>query len=246
MEQFEVVFKPVEGYEHIAIKGENGELMVRLVPKFLTSSKDKAKYFTKITSEDRNKVKMWLAKQKGSPEWAKKFLKLVQKAVQVVKYDYWIANLEPSVRDEKIYYVEGEDVGGKYSAKDWKRMAQEYAPERGSRLAELYELILWYALRIVNGLWTLKYVAKNSSNAGNYWNAPHSVQKMEKTGARKCGGYRDGQGNSCKIVTFEEIIAIVGGCYCYDGDDYPVGTVIYFTHLDVAQDGDVGVVVLTK
>lgn len=246
MEQFEVVFKPVVGYEHVVTKGENGELIVRLVPKSSASSEDKAKYFTKITEKDRKKVKNWLQEQKNAPQWAEKFMNRVQKAVKVINYDYWIANIEPSVKDGKIYYAKGEDVGVGFSSKDWEKMAGKYAPERGSRLAELCELDMWYALRIANGLWTLDYVVYNSSSAGNYWNAPDSTHKMEKTGARKCGGYRDGQGNSYKIVTGEDGIALVGGFYGNYGRSYPVAGVYYSNFPSYIQNIGSGVLVLTK
>lgn len=173
-------------------------------------------------------MKRWLAKKKSAPKWAKQFLERVREAVQVINYDYWIANLEPSVKDGKIYYAEGEDVGKGFSSNDWEKMAKEYAPERGSRLTELDELIMWYALRIANGLWTLHYVAKDSSSAGNYRNAPKTAGKMEKTGARRCGGYRDGQGNTYKIVIFEEGIALVGGGYNVNGNYFPVANVVYY------------------
>lgn len=246
MEQFEVVFKPIEGYEHVAIKGENGELIVRLVPNFSEMSCDKAKFFTKITAEDREKVRIWLAKQKGETEREKSFLTRVREAVKAINYDYWIANLEPSVTNGKIYYAEGNAVGVGFSCNDWAQMAKEYAPERGSRLSNEYELYIWYALRIVNGLWTLDYVANDSSSAGNYRNAPGATRSKERTGARKCGGFCDGQGNSYKIVTREGGYALVSGYYNLDGDDYPVADVSYCNGPDgIRYDGS-GVLVLTK
>lgn len=218
MVQFEVVFKPIEGYEYVADKGKNGELIVRLVP----ISSDKAKFFTKITAEDREKVKIWLAKQKGKTDREKRFLKNVEEALKRVGTDYWIATLEPSVAAGRIYYSEGEEVGVGFSCEEWNQMAKEYAPERLSRLSNKFELFIWYALRIVNRLWTLDYVANNSSSAGNYLNAPGATHSMEKTGERVCGGYCDGQGNSCKIVTHEGAYAMVGGGYDNSGDYYPV------------------------
>ena len=184
-------------------------------------------FFTKITAEDREKVKKWAVKRKGRTDNEKVFLAIVKEAVQEVNYDYWIANLEPSVENGKIYYAENHDVGAKFSGNQWGEMAINYKPERGSRLSNLHELFIWYALRIVNKLWTLNYVANDSSSAGNYWNAPESFKSMEKTGARECGGYRVGQGNTYKIVTREGGYALVGGYYSNFGDDYPVADVGY-------------------
>ena len=207
MEQFEVVFKPVEGYEHVAIKGENGELIVRLVPnsseklqnnaicskkETVVESRDKAKFFTKITAEDRERVKKWLATKRSKTDRDKTFLTRVRKAVKAVNYDYWIANMEPSVVKGKICYAKGKNVGVGFSCNQYKQMAEDYAPDRGSRLAKLHELFIWYALRIVDGFWTFDYVANNSSSAGNYRNAPVATNFMEKTGVRECGGFCDG------------------------------------------------------
>lgn len=242
MEQFEVVFKPIEGYEHVAVKGENGELIVRLVP----NSSEKAKFFTKITAEDREEVKIWLEKQKGENDREKRFLTRVREAVKAVKYDYWIANLEPSVTDGKIYYAEGNAVGVGFSSNQWSQMAKEYAPERGSRLSNEFELFIWYALRIVNRLWTLDYVANDSSIRGNYRNSPEATHSMERSGARKCGGFCDGQGNSYKIVTREGGYALVGGDYDSYGNLFPAADVSYNNGPDGIQNNSAGVLVLTK
>jgi len=246
MEKFEVVFKPVEGYEHVAVKGENGELIVRLIPNSSQMSCDKAKFFTQITAEDREKVKKWLAKQQGKTKNEKSFLTRVKEALKAVNYEYWIANLEPAVTAGKIYYAEGNAVGVRFSINQWSQMAKEYAPERGSRLSNEYELYIWYALRIVNGLWTLDYVANDSSSAGNYRNAPGATHSMEKTGARKCGGFCDGQGNSYKIVTREGGYALVGGYYYGDGYRYPMADVCCYDDPGFILYDSSGVLVLTK
>ena len=216
----------------------------------LEAPEDQAKYFTKITAEDRKKVEAWLekmveawlAKQAVAPRWAERFLYIVQEAVQGVDYDYWIANLEPSVKDGKIYYAKGEVVGGDFSCNQYDKMAKEYAPERGSRLASVYELFMWYALRIANGLWTFEYVAHYSSGAGNY------VGMREKSGERNVGGYEDGQGNTYKIVTFKYGFAFVGGSYIFDGYRYPVARIFNSDYADPRYIQELGspVVVLTK
>ena len=115
---------------------------------------DKGKYFVKITEQDREKVKKWLKGQEGKTDKEKKFLEVVKYAVQKINYDYWIATIEPSVKVGRIYHVMGENVGVDCSSYQWWQMAKEYAPELGSRLAKLQELLFWYALRIANDLWT--------------------------------------------------------------------------------------------
>ncbi|MBQ2836203.1 MAG: hypothetical protein IJE68_05160 [Clostridia bacterium] len=241
-----VVLEAPQDMHYEAAIGENGELILRLVPDSSEKSGDKAKFFTQITAEDREKVKIWLVKQKSENEREKSFLKRVRNALKAVDYDYWIANLEPSVTEGKIYYAEGNAVGVGFSCNEWIKMAKEYAPERGSRLSNEYELFIWYALRIVNRLWTLDYVANDSSIVGNYRNSPGATHSLEKTGARKCGGFCDGQGNSYKIVTREGGYALVGGYYNNNGHNYPVADVNYNSHPYDIQSYSSGVLVLLK
>lgn len=213
----------------------------------LETVEDKAKFFTKITAEDREKVKKWRAKQRGKTKREKNFLARVKKAVKAVNYDYWIANLEPSVINGKIYYAKGNDVGVGFSCDRWKKMSEEYSLENGSRLSNLYELFIWYALRIVNGFWTLSYVANDSSVAANYGNLPRATYSMEKTGTRKCGGFCDGQGNSYKIVTHKDGYRLIGGNYNdVGGFNYPVADVGYCNFPGITRDYGSGVLVLLK
>ena len=258
MEQYsKIVFKHQEGYDHVATKAENGDLIVQIVPiseKTSRSSEnevDKVQYFTKISESDRNKVKSWLETRNeddGVHDCQKQFLRFVRRAVESIDYDYWIATLEPSVEDGKIYYAVDESVGIGFECKKWYNMALEYAPNRGSRMAKLIELFLWYAVRIVDGEWTLEYVTRNSSSSGNYKNAPNATNNMEKTGARSCGGYKDGQGNSYKIVivTEDNLFGIVGGDYYNDGAECPVATVFFGLNPYLSKEYGSGVVVLTK
>lgn len=206
-------------------------------------------YFTKITVDDRKKLMEWLANQKGDTNRVKMFLGNVRMAIPKINYDFWIANMEPSVAEGKIYYLKGENVGDIFAFKQYEKMAKEYAPERGSRLANIHELFVWYALRIANGLWTLDYVCNDSSSAGNYRNAPNHANGKEKTGARTCGGYCDGQGNTCKLVTNDYGFSIVGGCCWNFGHKNPVADedIVYdCTDPEDFFEDTSGVLVLTK
>jgi len=210
-------------------------------------TQSKEQHFTKISEQDREKVRKWLETEKDSKNHTKRekeFLEILREAIPVIDYEYWVANIEPHVRNGKIFYSAGERIVIGVYGNQWIEMATDYAPERGSRIANLYELFIWYALRIVNGFWTLDYVANDSSTAGNYWNAPRAFKTLERTGVRKCGGYCDGQGNTYKIVTHEDGIAYVGGDYYYKGSNFPVANVD--CKVDERHRCSVGVVVLTK
>ena len=245
-----IVFKVPEGMSYITTEGENGELIFELVceePEEAAGVANKGKYFTKITKQDREAVKSWLYVQLLAENYQDKeerFLNVVEQAIQTIDYDYWIATMEPCVQDKKIFYAENQKVGIGFSCKAWAQMAEEYEPESGSRLATLYELFLWYALRIVKGLWTFDGVTVDSTEYGNY--SSNSVRMFEKTGARESGGYRDGQGNTYKIVTYDNDSILVGGCFEVTGKVYPIADAGYARNALTIQKNGSGVVVLTK
>ena len=205
-------------------------------------------YFTKISAKDRECVKEWLESQRGIKKSKERiFLEKVVEAVQKIDYDYWIATLEPSVANGNIYYAEVEEVGVGFSCVQWKQMAKQFAPERNSRLAMQQELILWYALRIAKGFWTLNYVCYSCLSEEIYkrriWK---DVKIMEKTGARVCGGYKDGLGNTYKIVTDKESFMTISGCII-DETCYPISKVCSVCiYDDCPNDCGTGVIVLTK
>lgn len=245
MEQYKkIVLKAPDGIRFITSQGKNGELVIQLTPN--SQMTGKATFFTTITEGDRKKVKMWLAKQKNVSGQAKIFVDVVQEAIREIDYDYSIAILEPSVKNETVYYGRDEEVAVQYSIEMWNKMAKAYAPERGSRIAKIQELFLWYALRIANEKWTLEYVALDSSSAGNYWDVEDASHDLEKTSARIVGGYEDGQGNTCKIVSAGNCYAIVGGCCCYEGSQYPVAYFRYEHNVQKFYYRGVGVIVLEK
>ena len=205
------------------------------------------KYFVKISARDRERVKLWLKGQKGNTRRERKFLKLVKKAIKKIDYEYWIASIEPSYEKGRILYEPDYVVATNISCEEWKLVAEEYAPERGSRLATIYELLLWYALRIEKGFWTLNYVAYDSSYDGNYWYSHSSSQWMDRVAAKKCGGYYDGQGNTYKIVMHKKDFVQVGGCFSDFGDKYPVASTKYLSKVkDRKEECSCGVLVLTK
>lgn len=234
----------VEGSFITARKGENGELILN--PVRIPEESPEESHFLKITSTKRKKIRRWVKTQKGETEREKDFLKIVRKALNKIHHDYWIATMEPTIIDGKIKYIEGEEVAVGYSCNEWKTMAEEYMPERGSRLASLYELFLFYAYRIVREFWTLSYVANDSSSAGNYRNSLNHYNGIERAGAREAGGFRDGVGNTYKIVTHEVRYALCGGNFDNNGSIYPVGDVGFDYYPSNTLYNSSGVLVLTK
>ena len=107
-------------------------------------------YFIKISKEDREKVKQWLKDQYARWRKEREFLGLVKQAVRKIDYDYWIAVSEPTISYGKMFFVPTQSICVGISCSEWEQMARAYNPNRKSRLATLYELILWYVIQIVN------------------------------------------------------------------------------------------------
>lgn len=262
MEQYEKIVEDLSKYGECTIADDtNGTLIIRLnlYPNVAVQASDNVSgrsakqtsanryvYFIKVSHEDRDRVKEWLKSCKSTSNRVNDFLNIVREATEMIDYEYWIAELEPSVKDGKIYYEEGKDVGVGFSVPQWEKMARRFARERGSSVASLHELFLWYALRIVDGLWTIEFVTRNSTTGGNYFDAPGSSKKIDRSGQKICGGYKDGQGNTCKIVTIEGGYALVGGYYRRCGRDYPVAEVFRYYYPSNLPDDSVAVLVLTR
>ena len=122
------------------------------------------RYFFKMGENERVIVKDWKEKiQRKGSDRCKEFLYRVDDALERVNYDYYIATIEPSMKAKKLYYEPGNEVARCLTAEQWETKAKNYAPNLGSRLALVDELILWYAYRIAKGYWTLSYVCKDSS-----------------------------------------------------------------------------------
>ena len=211
------------------------------------------RYFFKMGENERKIVEEWRGNiiRKGSDR-CKAFLYRVDGALERVKHDYYIATIEPSMKARKLYYEPGNEAVTGLTAEQWETKAKNYAPNLGSRLASVDELILWYAYRIAKGDWSLKYVCDDSSAHGNYSNSTinngmyKTVNLQDLTGVKKVGGFKDGVGNTYKIVknstdTFWEF----GGGFNNFGWQYPVAFGEPIRATNVRERGS-GVVVLTK
>ena len=187
---------------------------------------DVMKYFFLMGKEERELVRLWLSGVASETEAQAEFLMFVKNALTTIDYDYRIATIEPSMDNSKrLFYKDGEKVERYLSGFEWEAKGKEFAPERGSDLANLYELFLWYAYRIAKGLWTLEYVCDDSSSAGNYWNSPDASHACEVSGKREVGGFADGVGNTYKLVAYNAGFAACGGYCSNNGYDYPVADV---------------------
>lgn len=211
------------------------------------------RYFFKMGEDERKLVKDWREnlKREGSDS-SKKFLRRVDEALRNISYDYYIATIEPSMKARKLYYEPGNEVATGLTAEQWETKAKNYAPDLGSRLALVDELILWYAYRIAKGYWSLRYVCDDSSVHGNYANSPknsnyyNTYNSIDLIGIEKVGGFKDGVGNTYKIVkNHSGAFWRFGGYFQDSGWRRPIayGEPIRATNV---RGGASGVVVLTK
>lgn len=201
------------------------------------------RYFVLMDKIKRERVRKWYKKQEARTEKRDNFLKIVGEAIKKIDYDYYIATIEPTFdrRSGKIFYEKGERVLTHCSCYDWEQMAKEFDPRRGSCLANVYELFLWYAYRIAEGNWTIDYVCDNSSREGNYCNSPKSMRDITVSGFEEVGGFADGVGNTYKIVKSNDAFAICGGNYHTYGNRYPVADVCLISQERAFEEIEAGV-----
>lgn len=212
-------------------------------------------HFVAITQKERDEVANWLESEKKA-ENNERLVSFLKEALERVNYDYWLPTIEPSIKDGRICYVEGAEVATGILPEDWELLCKRYAPERGSRMANLYELFIWYAWRIAKQYWTYSEVITNSTEIGNYLkpkskngcsklkeSIPHEI---ETAGKRETGGFCDGQGNTCKIVTYKGKYKAVGGCFKSNGESEPIMHVAWYYGLFKHHALCHGITVLTK
>jgi len=229
-------------------KAEEEEKMQEKIPLQKGRKKTWVETFFLMGESERELVAAWHKNQTG--ELTKKqqgFLITLGMALKIVDYDYRIAVMEPS-RDEytgKICYQAIKPVLRNLNALEWKKLAKEFLPSHCSRLANEYELTLWYAYRIAKGFWSFDYVVNDSSDDGNYWNSPKAKHYLEFTGASAVGGFCDGVGNTGKLVTATGgNFVVYGGNYLMEGFKNPVASKVYKSLPDKKDELITGVVIL--
>ena len=190
---------------------------------------EEGNHFFCIGKNARDVITRWYLTQQGNTCRQKRFLEEVGKALDYIDYDYKIATLEPSLdANGRLYYKEGEKVCTILSCFEWEEVIRNFSSSCKTEIATLYELFLWYALRIAKGWLTLEFVCDDSSEKGNYLNSPNSSHKFEISGAREVGGARDGVGNSYKLVKHGANFVWCGGAYSHLGYQFPMATNGYY------------------
>ncbi|MBQ7667909.1 MAG: hypothetical protein IJS47_01090 [Clostridia bacterium] len=202
--------------------------------------------------KERKKVREWLEKnEEAYSDNQQDFLRTVRWALKAIKYEYFIATIEPVFDDDyNLVYKPGEEIVRKIKVARWPAVAKTYFDdgEWHSELATLYELMLWYAYRVAEGYWAIEYVCDDSSALGNFEDSPTSSHEIESTNSRVIGGFADGVGNTTKVVMSPAFksIALVGGSYKSCGKNHPVAMYRFEENYNFSARHFVGVVVIKK
>lgn len=202
----------------------------------MTFKRGKLRHFDRIGKGEKTIVSLWLDNAEAKTEEEQRFLDDVRKGLEVISYDYRIANLEPSLdEDGNLFYEEGREVHRWWRTDEWIRGARNFAPEHKSRMALKCELFIWYAYRVAIGFWDLTYLCNTSIGSGKYFYIPNDSPKFATSGAREIGGAKDGVENTCKLVLDECGNVLMCGVHynkkyesfpltSYDKVEYPSGS----------------------
>ena len=107
---------------------------------------------------------------------------------------------------ENICYEKGRGPAVGKSYNWWKKVAEEYCPERNSRLGTRLEYAAFLGVLIKNLVadgtsisWAWNAVCNDSKELGHYWNSENAKHKFEPTGSRQICDYYD-LANTYKIL----------------------------------------------
>lgn len=148
---------------------------------------------------------------------------LIKEAIEKGVKNFYRPIMDPSFTKtgENICYEKGRGPAVGKSYNWWKKVAEEYCPERNSRLGTRLEYGAFLGVLIKNLVadgksisWAWNAVCNDSKDLGHYWNSENAKHKVEPTGSRRVCDYYD-LGNTCKILTEDNE---AGGFWLAGGD----------------------------
>lgn len=151
--------------------------------------------------------------------------------------DFWVSKIDPSFNSSKtgIHYVSGEKPAVGQSYKWWKKVAQDFWPERKSRLGTEYEYYAFLAVLIKKLIKEAGWetadawyaVCDDSEKLGVYFNDLEPAFGLHDTGTFEICGLYD-LGNVYKMLDSEDLMEGFfyggGSCEC-TGLTYPLAHV---------------------
>lgn len=175
-----------------------------------------------------------------------KFKELVETAIKNGLKDFWRPICDPSFDYiGSICYEPGNmpAMGKNYDW--WEENANEYAPERGSRLGTKSEYIAFLAVLIKELVasgksveWAWNAVCNDSKELGHYRNSENARLALESTGSREICGFFD-LANTYKVLAEDEDADgfwLAGG-YCICNSCFSSLACLY-SHDDYERDDD--------
>ena len=181
---------------------------------------------------------------------------LIELAIEKEVKNFYRPIMDPSFTKtgENICYEKGRGPAAGKSYNWWKKVAEEYCPERNSRLGTRLEYGAFLGVLIKNLVadgksisWAWNAVCNDSKDLGHYWNSENAKHKVEPTGSRQICEYYD-LANTCKILAEDDEAGgfwLAGGCYCNGSNNYPLAALNHSNHCNNDNDHSVGWLVLS-
>ena len=184
-----------------------------------------------------------------------KFKERLTKAIESGLSDFRAQRMDPTLgEDGKIYYQAGKKPKVDRCAYWWKREAEEFMPEKESRLGTTKERTAFLGLLIKYLIEKLGYtvsdawqaVCDQSKDLGHYRDSESAKHYPEPTGRRQVGNWYD-LGNTFKITIDDEAggLSVVGGSFNRLGDWHPLMFAYTLHDPDYDFDYSVGWLVLS-
>ena len=166
-------------------------------------------------------------KYKPKTEQEEETKALIKEAIEKGVKNFYRPIMDPSFTKtgENICYEKGRGpaVGKNYNW--WKKVAEEYCPERNSRLGTRLEYGAFLGVLIKNLVadgtsisWAWNAVCNDSKELGHYWNSENAKHKFEPTGSRQICDYYD-LANTYKLLAEDNES---GGFWLAGGNYYDV------------------------
>ena len=210
-------------------------------------------HFLEIGRIEMNMLEKWTSKVFPASLRQSEFLNIVKEGLDLIDYDFKIATVEPYINAQgEIDYDFSKDISF-LKATCWEEKAKEFysTEDWQSGLATIYELYVFYALRVATDMWTLEEVC-DRTYGGNYRAYDGTVGTINQAGATfETGGFYDGIGNTYKLVLFpnpnfdsDRSFAIVGGSYRDCGEYTPAANLVLASNNSITLLDTTGVVVI--
>ena len=184
-------------------------------------------------------------KYKPKTEQEEETKALIKEAIEKGVKNFYRPIMDPSFTKtgENIRYEKGRGPAVGKSYNWWKKVAEEYCPERNSRLGTRLEYAAFLGVLIKNLVaegrsisWAWNAVCNDSKELGHYRNSENAKCKFEPTGSRQICDYYD-LANTYKILAEDNEAGgfwLAGGCYFNYSDNNPLAGL----NLDSCRDCD--------